>query len=123
MSQLNDRMRSILDDTRQQHGLYSLLLADQSGLPISHSGDIVHAGMAAIAPELIKVGKHAVQLGEYEGITCIALVLENSRLIVIKDIEINGEPFVLVMDTMTVPKGIRRIIRRLTRRLAEAMRA
>jgi len=100
-----------------------LLLADQSGLPICHCGDIVHAGMAAIAPELIKVGDHAVQLGEYDGITCIALVLENSRLMVIKDIEINGEKFVLVMDTAHVPKGIRRIIRRLTRHLTEAMNA
>jgi len=42
---------------------------------------------------------------------------------VIKDIEINGEKFVLVMDTAHVPKGIRRIIRRLTRHLTEAMNA
>ena len=121
ISRLDKRLQTILNDVLEQHGLHSLLLADQSGLPICHCGDIVHAGMAAIAPELIKVGDHAVQLGEYDGITCIALVLENSRLMVIKDIEINGEPFVLVMDTATVPRGMRKLLSSLRDRIAMVM--
>nr|WP_241696925.1 hypothetical protein [Mariprofundus sp. KV] len=115
------RLQAILEETRQMYNLHSLLLADQNGLPISHAGKIAHAGMAAIAPELIRVGDHAVRLGEYNSITCVALVLEDSHLMVIKDIEINNSPFVLVMDTATVPRGIRKVIKELRDRLAFAM--
>ncbi|NWF39530.1 hypothetical protein F3F96_10335 [Mariprofundus sp. NF] len=118
---LDVRLQAILEETREMHKLHSLLLADQNGLPISHAGKIAHAGMAAIAPELIRVGDHAVRLGEYNSITCVALVLEDSHLMVIKDIEINNKPFVLVMDTATVPRGIRKLIRELRDRLAFAM--
>ncbi|MFQ5518481.1 MAG: hypothetical protein ACE5E3_00625 [Mariprofundus sp.] len=118
---LDVRLHAILEETRQQYGLHSLLLADQHGLPVSHAGKIAHAGMAAIAPELIRVGDHAVRLGEYDSITCVALVLEDSHLMVIKDIEINGDPFVLVMDTASVPKGIRKLLNELKQRIAEAM--
>jgi len=118
---LDVRLKAILEETRQIYNLHSLLLADQNGLPISHAGKISHAGMAAIAPELIRVGDHAVRLGEYNSITCVALVLEDSHLMVIKDIEINNSPFVLVMDTATVPRGIRKVIKELRDRLAFAM--
>jgi len=115
------RLHSILEETRLQYNLHSLLLADHHGLPVSHAGNIVHAGMSAIAPELIRVGDHAVRLGKYSSITCVALVLEDSHLMVIKDINILGEMFVLVMDTAAVPKGIRKLIRDLRDRIAEAM--
>lgn len=118
---LDVRLQAILEETRQQYNLHSLLLADQNGLPISHAGKIAHAGMAAIAPELIRVGDHAVRLGEYDSITCVALVLEDSHLMVIKDIEINKKPFVLVMDTASVPRGIRKVLIELRDRIALAM--
>lgn len=120
---LDVRLQAILEETRQQYGLHSLLLADKNGWPVSHAGKIAHTGMAAIAPELIRVGDHAARLGEYDSITCIALVLEDSHLMVIKDIEINGEPFVLVMDTSSVPKGIRQVFSSLSTRIALAMAA
>lgn len=119
---LDERLHAILDDMRQQYGLHSLLLADQDGLAVSHAGEIAHAGIAAIAPELIRVGEHAVRLGEYDNITCVALVLENSHLMIIKDIEVNGTPFVLVMDTASVPQGIGKMIRVLQDRVDRAMR-
>lgn len=118
---LDLRLQAILEETRQQHKLRSLLLADKNGWPVSHAGKIAHTGMAAIAPELIRVGDHAVRLGEYNSITCVALVLEDSHLMVIKDIEINDEPFVLVMDTTAVPKGIRNVLASLRDRIAMAM--
>jgi len=114
-------LQAILEETRQLHKLHSLLLADKNGWPVSHAGKIAHAGMAAIAPELIRVGDHAVRLGEYNSITCVALVLEDSHLMVIKDIEINGEPFVLVMDTATVPRGMRKLLSSLRDRIAMVM--
>jgi len=118
---LETRLQAILEETRQLHKLHSLLLADKNGWPVSHAGKIAHAGMAAIAPELIRVGDHAVRLGEYNSITCVALVLEDSHLMVIKDIEINGEPFVLVMDTATVPRGMRKLLSSLRDRIAMVM--
>lgn len=118
---LDLRLQAILEETRQQYKLRSLLLADKNGWPVSHAGKIAHTGMAAIAPELIRVGDHAVRLGEYNSITCVALVLEDSHLMVIKDIEINDEPFVLVMDTTAVPKGIRNVLASLRDRIAMAM--
>jgi len=118
---LDKRLEAILDDTRRQYGLHSLLLADKNGLAVSHAGKIAHAGIAAIAPELIRVGEHAVRLGEYDSITCVALVLESSHLMIIKDIEINGDSFVLVMDTASVPKGLGKIIRTLRQRISRAM--
>ncbi len=118
---LDKRLYAILDDTRRQYGLHSLLLADQNGLAVSYSGKIAHAGIAAIAPELIRVGEHAVRLGEYDSITCVALVLENSHLMIIKDIEIRNTPFVLVMDTASVPKGLGGMIRKLRDRIGRAM--
>ncbi|GAV19861.1 hypothetical protein MMIC_P0819 [Mariprofundus micogutta] len=118
---LETRLQAILEETRLQHKMHSLLLADKNGWPVSHAGKIAHAGMAAIAPELIRVGEHAVRLGEYNSITCVALVLEDSHLMVIKDIEINGEPFVLVMDTPSVPKGMRKLLHSLRDRIALVM--
>jgi hypothetical protein len=118
---LDKKIGAILEEARRQHNLCSLLLADKNGLPVSHAGKIVHAGMSAIAPELIKVGAHAVRLGEYDSITCMALVLEGSHLMVVKDIEINGDAFVLVMDTPTVPKGIKKVITDLKDRIARVM--
>jgi len=118
---LDKRLEAILDDTRRQYGLHSLLLADKNGLAVSHAGKIAHTGIAAIAPELIRVGEHAVRLGEYDSITCVALVLESSHLMIIKDIEINGDSFVLVMDTASVPKGLGKIIRTLRQRISRAM--
>jgi len=118
---LDKRLEAILDDTRRQYGLYSLLLADHHGLAVSHAGKIAHAGIAAIAPELIRVGEHATRLGEYDSITCVALVLENSHLMIIKDVEINGTTFVLVMDTVTVPKGLGKIIEKLKKRVSGVM--
>jgi len=118
---LDKRLYAILDDTRRQYGLHSLLLADQNGLAVSYSGKIAHAGIAAIAPELIRVGEHAVRLGEYDSITCVALVLENTHLMIIKDIEIRNTPFVLVMDTASVPKGLGGMIRKLQDRIGRAM--
>ena len=115
------RLQAILEETRQQHKLRSLLLADKNGWPVSHAGKISHTGMAAIAPELIRVGDHAARLGEYDSITCVALVLEDSHLMVIKDITINNEPFVLVMDTTSVPKGIRNVLLSLRDRIAMIM--
>ncbi len=120
---LDMRLHSILEETRIEHGMHSLLLADHNGLPVSHAGNIAHAGMSAIAPELIRVGDHAVRLGEYKSITCVALVLEDSHLMVIKDIEVDGDMFVLVMDTPSVPKGIRKLLRHLSNRFGEAMQA
>jgi len=118
---LDMRLHTILEKTRIKHGMHSLLLADHNGLPVSHAGNIVHAGMSAIAPELIRVGDHAVRLGKYRSITCVALVLEDSHLMVIKDIDIGGDTFVLVMDTASVPKGIRKLLKDLTDRIAKAM--
>jgi len=120
---LDLRLQDILEQTRIEYGMHSLLLADHNGLPVSHSGNIAHAGMAAIAPELIRVGDHAVRLGEYNSITCLALVLEDSHLMIIKDIEVGGDMFVLVMDTPSVPKGIRNLLTRLRSRIAKAMHA
>jgi len=120
---LDMRLQAILEQTRIEHGMHSLLLADHNGLPVSHVGNIAHAGMSAIAPELIRVGDHAVRLGEYDSITCLALVLEDSHLMIIKDIEVGGDMFVLVMDTPSVPKGIRKLLRYLRGRIAEAMHA
>lgn len=118
---LDMHLQVILEETRVQYGMHSLLLADHNGLPVSHAGKIAHAGMSAIAPELIRVGDHAVRLGEYDSITCVALVLEDSHLMIIKDIAIGNDTFVLVMDTASVPKGIRKLIARLQARIAEAM--
>jgi len=120
-ARLDQRLHKILEDTRQRYQLYSLLLADHHGLPVSHAGEIVHTGMAAIAPELIRVGEHARRLGEYDSINCVALVLEDAHLMVIRDIELGGKPFVLVMDTATVPKGLLHLIKDLTKRLTDAM--
>jgi len=120
---LDIRLHGILEETRQQHDLRSLLLADHHGLPVCHAGEISHTGIAAIAPELIRVGNHAARLGEYDSITCIALILEDSHLMVIRDVEINGTPYVLVMDTAAVPQGIKRVLNRLRDRIAEAMDA
>jgi hypothetical protein len=120
---LDQRLHAILEETRQQCGMHSLLLADHNGLPLSHAGKIAHAGMSAIAPELIRVGDHARRLGEYSSITCVALVLEDSHLMVIKDISIGDDIFVLVMDTPSVPKGMRRLLARLGERIGEAMAA
>jgi len=114
-------LTSILEDTCSKYKLHSLLLADQHGLSVCHAGKIAHAGMAAIAPELIRVGDHAIRLGEYDSITCIALVLEDSHLMIIRDIEINNIPYVLVMDTASVPKGVKHILSRLRDRIADAM--
>lgn len=118
---LDMRLQAILEETRQNYNLHSLLLADQNGWPVSHAGQIAHGGMAAIAPELIRVGEHAVRLGEYDSITCVALVLEGSHLMIIKDIEINSEPFVLVMDTAAVPRDIKKMLSSLTDRISLAM--
>jgi len=120
---LDMRLHAILEETRIEHGMHSLLLADHNGLPVSHVGNIAHAGMSAIAPELIRVGEHAVRLGEYASITCLALVLEDSHLMVIKDIDVGGDKFVLVMDTPSVPKGIRKLLRHLGTRIDKAMHA
>ncbi len=120
---LDMHLRVILEETRTEYGMHSLLLADHNGLPVSHAGKIAHTGMSAIAPELIRVGDHAVRLGEYSSITCVALVLEDSHLMVIKDLEIGGDFFVLVMDTASVPKGIRKLLARLRGRIAEGMPA
>lgn len=118
---LDQRLHDILEETRQHYHLYSLLLADHHGLPVSYAGEIAHAGMSAIAPELIRVGEHARRLGEYESISCVVLVLENTHLMVIKDIDIQGEPFVLVMDTAVVPKGLLKMLSSLSDQIAEAM--
>jgi len=118
---LDQHLHLILEEVRQQYNLYSLLLADHHGLAVSHAGKIAHAGMSAIAPELIRVGEHAKRLGEYESITCVALVLEDSHLMVIKDLDVGGEPFVLVMDTATVPKGMLKLLADLGDRIADAM--
>jgi len=40
---------------------------------------------------------------------------------VIKDIDIQGEPFVLVMDTAVVPKGLLKMLSSLSDQIAEAM--
>lgn len=118
---LDQRLHEILEDTRQHYHLYSLLLADHHGLAVSHAGEIAHAGMSAIAPELIRVGEHARRLGEYDSINCVALVLDNAHLMVIRDIEVAGKTFVLVMDTDTVPKGLLMLIAKLSDRISEAM--
>lgn len=120
---LDIRLQSILEETCQLYSLNSLLLADKNGLPVCHAGKIAHSGIAAIAPELIRVGDHAVKLGEYDSITCIALVLDNSHIMVIKDLEINEQPFVVVMDTISVPKGIRKLLTTLAERIGLAMAA
>jgi len=120
---LDLRLHTILEEMRVKHGMHSLLLADHTGLAVSHAGNIAHTGMSAIAPELIRVGDHAMRLGEYDFITCVALVLEDSHLMIIKDIEAAGETFVLVMDTASVPKGIRKLIIDLQQRIAAAMTA
>jgi len=121
MLSLDQLLESILDDTRREYGLNSLLLADHHGLAVSHTGKIAHTGIAAIAPELVRVGKYATRLGEYDSITCVALVLENSHLMIIKDIEINNDTFVLVMDTVTVPKGLGKMIKKLKERVSGVM--
>lgn len=120
---LDIRLRTILEETCQQYGLRSLLLADHHGLPVCHAGEISHAGMAAIAPELIRVGNHAARLGEYDSITCIALILEDSHLMVLRDVEINGTPYVLALDTTSVPRSIKQVLNTLRNRIAEAMNA
>jgi len=114
-------LQAILEETRVEYNLHSLLLADRTGLAISHAGKIAHAGISAIAPELIRVGEHAARLGEYDSITCVTLILENSHLMIIKDIEVGNNTFVLVMDTSFVPKGILKLIRNLQSRLERAM--
>lgn len=118
---LDKRLSAILNEVSKTYNLHSLLLADQHGLAVSHSGQIVHTGMAAIAPELIRVGESAVRLGEYDSITCVALMLENSHLMIIKDIEINGTKFVIVIDTSLAPKGLGKMLKELKERITKAM--
>ena len=118
---LEQRLHAILDEVRQQYHLNSLLLADQNGFAISHAGRLAHTGIAAIAPELIRVGEHAVRLGEYDSITCVALVLENSHLMIIKDIEVNDAPFILVINTISVPKQLGKMIKGLKEQISLAM--
>lgn len=118
---LDTQLKTIMEDVCQQYGLNSILLADQRGLALSYAGKVAHEGIAAIAPELIRVGEHAVRLGEYDSITCVALVLENSHLLIIKDIEVHGTMFLLVMDTMSVPSGLAGMIRSVQKRVEGAM--
>jgi hypothetical protein len=117
------RLRAIMEEVRREHGFRSILLADQGGLTISYCGELQHSGIAAIAPEFIRIGDSAVRLGEYDSIACVALVLENSHLMIIKETEMNDEKFILVMDTASVPGSLQKIMASLSERIGQALKS
>jgi len=117
----DSRLREILDQIREEYKFRSVLLTDSRGLTISCSGDVKHAGIAAIAPEVIRIGEHAVRLGEYASINCVALVLENSHLMIIREVKIKQSKFIVAVDTERVPPGLRRIMAELAKRIAKTL--
>ena len=117
------RLKAIMEEVRREHGFLSILLADRRGLTISYCGDVRHSGIAAIAPEFIRMGDNAVRLGEYESIACVALVLENSHLMIIREVRLNGEKFILVMDTTSVPGSLQEIMSSLSERIGQALKS
>jgi len=118
---LDKRLRAILNNVRKQYGLHSILLADANGLSVCHSGDIKHTGIAAIAPELARVGEKATSLGCYESMSCVIVMLENSHLMIIKSITIHDKPFVIVMDTPLAPKGLGEMLKQLKVSISKAI--
>lgn len=119
---LDKRLKAILDDVRKTNGLHAVLLADENGLPISHSGDIECSGIAAIAPELIRVGEKATALGCYENMTCVIVMLENSHLMIIKTMTIHKQKFVVVMGTPLAPKGLGTMLKQLKVDISKAIK-
>ena len=119
---LDKRLKAILDDARKNHGLHAVLLADANGLPICHSGSIECSGIAAIAPELIRVGEKATALGCYESMSCIIVMLENSHLMIIKTMTIHGQSFVIVMGTSLAPKGLGDMLKQLKTDISKAIK-
>jgi len=117
------RLQEIMEEVRCEHNLLSILLADQRGLTLSYCGEVHHSGIAAIAPEFVRMGDNAVRLGEYESISCVALLLENSHLMIIKEVSINNEKFILVMDTTSTPKSLQKVMANLAERIGLALKA
>jgi len=119
---LDKRLKAILDDAREFNGLHSILLADENGLSISHSGKVEGAGIAAIAPELIRVGEKATSLGSYGSMSCVIVMLENSHLMIIKTITIHKKRYVLAMDAPLAPKGLAQMLKQLKEDISKAMK-
>ena len=119
---LDKRLKAILDDVRKNNGLHAVLLADANGLSICHSGEIECSGIAAIAPELIRVGEKATSLGCYESMSCIIVMLENSHLMIIKTMTIHGQSFVVVMGTPLAPKGLGEMLKQLKMDISKAIK-
>ncbi len=118
MGSQESRLQLLLDGACGKYGILAILLADHQGLPIAYSGRIKEAGIAAVAPEFIRMGKNAVRLGEYNSIACVALILENSHLMIIREIEASGKKFVLVIDTRSVPRALEQMLSELGDRIA-----
>jgi len=117
------RLHEIMEEVRCEHNLLSILLADQCGLTLCYCGDMHHSGIAAIAPEFVRLGDNAVRLGEYESISCVALLLENSHLMIIKEVSINEKKFILVIDATSTPKSLQKVIASLAERIGLALKA
>ena len=118
---LDKRLKAILNDARKLNKLHSILLADENGLSISHSGNIEGAGIAAIAPELIRVGEKATTLGSYGSMSCVIVMLENSHLMIIKTMTIHAQKFVVVMDASLAPKGLAKMLKLLKEDISKAI--
>ncbi len=119
---LDKRLDAILHDAMQEHQLHSIVLADESGLTITHAGQVEFAGVSAIAPELIRVGEKATSLGSYDSMSCVIVMLENSHLLIIKTMTIHGQRFVLIMDAPLAPKGLGEMLKGLKRDISDAMK-
>ncbi len=118
---LDKRLKAILCDARKLNQLHSILLADENGLPISHSGEIKGDGIAAIAPELIRVGEKATKLGSYGSMSCVIVMLENSHLMIIKTMTIHTQKFMIVMDASLAPKGLAKMLTLLKENISKAI--
>ncbi|HIP07607.1 MAG TPA: hypothetical protein EYG66_07080 [Mariprofundaceae bacterium] len=119
---LDTRLKAILGDAKKLNGLHSILLADENGLSVSYSGEIESPSIAAIAPELIRVGEKATSLGCYNSMSCVMVMLENSHLLIIKTITIHKQKFVVVMDAPLAPKGLSSMLIQLKEDISKAIK-
>ncbi len=118
---LDNRLCAILNDVRKEYHLHSILVTDCNGLSICSSGDIDSTGVAAVAPELLRIGQRSVTLGGYRHMNYVALVLENSHVMLVKHLRILEQDFVLVMDTSLSPKGLNIMLKKLKENIEKAM--
>ncbi|MDQ6963161.1 MAG: hypothetical protein Q9M28_11665 [Mariprofundaceae bacterium] len=111
------RIKLLLDAVCKKLSFTAMLLADQQGFPVACSGDLKSVGIAAIAPECIRMGQRAVRFGQFSGIRCVTLMLEGGHIMIIKEINIQSQKFIVVIDTKTVPNVINSLFRVLSERI------